>query len=214
MHKDLPRLYVITDPTSAQSGSGDVITAVQKSAQSGARFFQLRDKNTPPSSLLHTGRALSAIIGETNGILLVNTHADLAITLNCHGVQRPGNGPTISALRQQLGDTAIIGASTHSLAEAILAEQAGATFVTISPVFLSASKPGYGPALNLDGLHRVASTLKIPVYALGGILPENTLDCLKAGAHGIAVMGGIMAAAAPDLATQKYLHAIQTFHAP
>ncbi len=209
MRKDLPRLYVITDPTSAQSRSGDVITAVQKSIQAGARFFQFRDKNADLTSLLNTGRVLTDIVNEVGGTILVNTSVDVARALNCHGVHRPGNGPTIATLRQQLGDAAIIGASAHSLAEAIQAEQAGADFVTISPVFISTSKPGYGPALNLEGLHLVASTLRVPVYALGGILPENTVGCLEVGAYGIAVMGGIMGAKAPDDATRHYLQVIE-----
>ncbi len=213
MHKTLPRLYVITDPTSAQSGAGDVITAVQKSVQAGARFFQFRDKQADLHALLSTGRSLTKIVNAANGIILVNAHADTASSLHCHGVHRPSNGPTIAELRQNLGDTAIIGASTHSLAEALQAEQNGASFITISPIFLTASKPGYGPALNLDSLHHVATSLKIPVYALGGISPENTIDCLKAGAHGIAVMGGIMAAANPANATQRYLGALEAFDA-
>lgn len=209
----LPRLYVITDPASAQSGAGDVISAVKKSSQAGARFFQFRDKQADLPELLSTAQALTRALKQTNSILLVNNHVDLALTLNCHGVHRPGHGPAIPKLRQKLGNTAIIGVSTHSLTEALQAEQAGANFVTISPIFTTPSKPGYGPILGLDSLHQVASALKIPVYALGGISPDNTLDCLKAGAHGVAVMGGIMAAADPAQATRKYLRVINAFDA-
>ena len=69
--------------------------------------------------------------------------------------------------------SALIGASAHSGPEAASALRAGADYVTVSPVFLTASKPGYGPALGLDGLPRSSPRRSGPVVALGGITPEN-----------------------------------------
>lgn len=179
--------------------------------QAGARFFQLRDKQVEWPTLQTIGQQLTEIAGSTETIWLTNTHTRSVMLPGFDGVHRPGYGLPIAELRERLGSTAIIGVSTHSLEEAIEAEEQGATFVTISPVFLSASKPGYGPALHLEGLAQVARNLTIPVYALGGILPENTLDCLHAGAYGVAIMGGIMGAAKPRDVTLQYLGAIQSF---
>jgi len=65
--------------------------------------------------------------------------------------------------------------------------------VTLSPVFASASKPGYGPVLGLDGLAvHVASASGTPVYALAGVRPDDVPGCLAAGAHGVAIMGAAM----------------------
>ena len=72
-----------------------------------------------------------------------------------------------------------------------------------SPVFLTASKPGYGPALGLDGLARIIAQVPGDIVALGGITPENAAACLAAGARGIAVMGEVMRAADPQ-ATVEY----------
>jgi thiamine-phosphate pyrophosphorylase len=106
------------------------------------------------------------------------------------------------------------GRSCHSVDDVARAAADGAGYVTLSPVFASASKPGYGPPLGADALTRAASAVgdgsseaaSVPsIYALGGITPENTSGCVVAGATGVAVMGGVMAAPDPDAAVAAYL---------
>src|SRR5260370_31927583 len=82
-----------------------------------------------------------------------------------------------------------MGASADSGAEASALLGSGADYVTISPVFLTASKPGYGPAIGLDGLTGIVAQVPGPVIALGGINAGNAPLCLSAGARGVAVMG-------------------------
>jgi thiamine-phosphate pyrophosphorylase len=83
-----------------------------------------------------------------------------------------------------------VGRSCHNADEVARAAAEGCDYITLSPVFATASKPGYGPALGVDGLARLAATAP-PVYALGGILPGDVPGVLAA-AHGIAVMGPVM----------------------
>ena len=71
------------------------------------------------------------------------------------------------AARERLAD-AIIGVSAHSLADVAAAAATGADYVTLSPIFLTESKPGYGPALGIESL-RTAAALGIPVLALAGV---------------------------------------------
>jgi thiamine-phosphate pyrophosphorylase len=95
-----------------------------------------------------------------------------------------------------LGASALIGMSAHGAADAAAARAAGAVYVTLSPIYPSASKPGYGPALGPEAI-ALAAKERIPVIALGGIAAENVGALRAAGAAGIAVMGGIMAAQRP-----------------
>src|SRR5204863_1048004 len=99
----------------------------------------------------------------------------------------------------------LVGASAHSPGEAAAQIAARADYVTISPVFLTASKPGYGPAIGLHGLAAAAGAARGPVLALGGIDETSAASCLAAGAHGIAVMGEIMRAAEPEAAIRNLL---------
>jgi thiamine-phosphate pyrophosphorylase len=75
-------------------------------------------------------------------------------------------------------------------------------------VFLTESKPGYGPAIGLDGLAVAAAAAIGPVIALAGITPANTGSCLKAGAAGAAVMGEVMRSSDPETIVRAFLRAI------
>lgn len=77
------------------------------------------------------------------------------------------------------------GASTHSVKEAVLAEQMGAEYITLSPLFPTASKPGaIGGGLEL--LTEVCAAVSVPVFALGGVTIANVQHCIAAGAYGVA----------------------------
>jgi thiamine-phosphate pyrophosphorylase len=103
----------------------------------------------------------------------------------------------------------LIGVSAHTSAEAATLIAAGADYVTISPIFLTDSKPGYGPALGLAGLAATVAAAKGPVVALAGIHPGNARSCLDAGAAGVAVMGEVMRATDIDATVRALVQAIE-----
>ena len=86
----------------------------------------------------------------------------------------------------------IVGRSCHDAAELARAAAQGCDYVTLSPVFPSPSKPGYGPALGPAGLAALIRPAGPLVYALGGVTPDRVAACRAAGAHGVAVMGAVM----------------------
>ena len=86
----------------------------------------------------------------------------------------------------------------HGLDELVAAAEAGAGFATLSPIYPTRSKPGYGPPLGLAALGRMVQVVRLPVYALGGVdSPGRVRDCLDEGASGVAVMGAVMRAEDP-----------------
>ncbi|GAA0735107.1 thiamine phosphate synthase [Dactylosporangium roseum] len=96
----------------------------------------------------------------------------------------------------------------HNLADLCTAHEAGVEFATLSPIFPTRSKPGYGPPLGLAGLARMALAVPIPVYALGGVdSPARVRDCLDEGAAGVAVMGAVMRAEDPARLVKELLTA-------
>ena len=110
----------------------------------------------------------------------VHEDVDAAAMAGEGGVHLPSAGNPEAARARLPGR--LIGASAHSAAEASALLGSGADYVTISPVFLTASKPGYGPAIGLDGLAAIAAQVPGPVIALGGINAANAPLCLSAGA--------------------------------
>ena len=208
-----PRLYLITDrarASDATAGAGRRVPEVVEAAlQAGARFVQLRDKSIPLGQRWELARRVARLCRRHEAEWVVNGRADLAMDFGARGVHRPTGGIPVEAIRRLMGADSWVGSSAHNLDEALLAERDGADFVTLSPIFTTPSKPGYGPPLGLETLRQVAETVDIPVYALAGITPERVGACLEAGAYGVAVMGGIMAASDPGARTRAYQDALE-----
>ena len=103
----------------------------------------------------------------------------------------------MAAAKRQVDPRCLIGRSCHSDQDIAAAETSGADYATLSPIFLTSSKPGYGPALGLERLAAAVAGTSLPLVALGGINAAQATACRDAGAKGIAVMGEIMRANDP-----------------
>lgn len=141
--------------------------------------------------------------------VLLHAHIERAAEFGCGGVHlKASQAGEVGAARQALGMGARVGVSCHSLAEARLAEHAGADFVTLSPIFESLSKPGYGGDVELERWARILEAIKVPTYALGGVLPEHVERCVAAGFCGVAVVGGLFGAEDVAGAARRYVDAL------
>jgi thiamine-phosphate pyrophosphorylase len=96
------------------------------------------------------------------------------------------------------------------LPEAQTAIAEGANYVTMSPIFLTDSKPGYGPALGLENLRVMTQAIRAPVLALGGVTVDNAADCVRAGAAGVAVMGSVMRSPTPGTIIRDLIETLST----
>jgi thiamine-phosphate pyrophosphorylase len=199
-----PPLLVISDRSRARR---PVVEIAAAAVAGGCRWFSLREKDLPAAER----RALLAelvTIGRGYGAtIMAHDDIDAVIATGAGGVHLPAGGDP-GAARKKLPHR-LVGASAHSAAEVAALIASGADYVTISPIFLTDSKPGYGPALGLQGLAEAIAVAKGPVVALAGITPENAASCLKAGAAGIAVMGEIMRAADPESTVRTLLRAMK-----
>lgn len=202
----LPPLLLVTDRHGA---ARPPIETVRAAAEGGARFVWLRDRDLDRPARAGLARDLIALLRPLGGALVVGGDVALAFETGAGGVHLSGSaGSTgIRSARETLGPAALIGISAHSVPEIDIAAQAGADYATLSPIFPSASKPGYGPALG-PGVFRAVSRSGLPVFGLGGIEPGNARACREAGAAGVAVMGGLMRAADPRSETLRYLAAL------
>lgn len=183
----LHKLYLVANVsgTTEPEDADAYLESVSAALAGGIRLVQFRAKQFPAAVQWELGAQIAAFCAAYNATLIVNDRADLALALDAAGVHLPATGMPVSAARR-LMEWRFVGVSCHSVAEAIRAEEDGADYVTLSPIFPTASKPGYGPPLGLHQLKTAAHALKIPVFALGGISDENKQDCLEAGAWGVA----------------------------
>jgi thiamine-phosphate pyrophosphorylase len=196
-------LLVITDRHQARHSIETIAAAV---GRGGGRWLLLRDKDLAREARRDLALRLAKIAAEHGFALSVSTDIDLAAAAGA-GVHLQA-AAAVAPARQRLGSTAIIGVSAHGLDDVVAAAAAQADYVTLSPIFLTASKPGYGPAVGLDALAAAVRLSRGPIIALGGIDAANVASCLATGARGVAVMGGVMRAADPEATVRGLLAAL------
>jgi thiamine-phosphate pyrophosphorylase len=199
-----PILCYVTDRRSlplSTSADADhlLLDSIERAALAGADWIQLREKD-------YTGRAWTELVGASlerivragaRTRVVVNDRLDVALGCRAGGVHLSENGiPVVEACRlrdvffsspEEKADF-LVGVSCHSLGSALAAARAGADYVYFSPIFYTPSKANYGPPQGLEALERVAKAVGIPVVAIGGITAENAIDCLRAGASGVAAI--------------------------
>jgi thiamine-phosphate pyrophosphorylase len=188
-----PPILVITDRRQARQPLEEIAAAI---FAAGGRWLSLREKDLDPASraallarLVALGRGYGAVVGVHEDLAAARATGAAALHLPA-GVLPP-------AARRALGAKTLIGGSAHDEEELAALASAGADYAMLSPIFASASKPGYGPALGLDRLARAAAASPLGIIALGGVDDGNAASCIAAGAAGIAVMGSVMAAVDP-----------------
>jgi thiamine-phosphate pyrophosphorylase len=194
-------LLLITDRLHAR---GDISDVAELAFLAGCRWLSLREKDLTPDEQSILLRDLLRLAERHGARVTLHGDAKLARQAGAQGVHLPAGGDAAEA-RRLLGPEALIGLSIHDIEEARRAGANVLDYVIAGPVFETESKPGYGPALGADGLARIAKACAVPVIAIGGINPENVLDCRSAGAAGIAVMGGVMRAKNPAGAVMQLL---------
>lgn len=177
--------------------------ALERSFDGGCRWVVIREKDLDSDERMKLVETILKLAEPYNAKILVN--ADMKAAEIAHGVHLP-QGQSCTHARATLGPDKIIGVSAHSIGEAGAAASAGADYATISPMFPTQSKPGYGPPLYLDGLKRVVGNVTIPLVALGGVTAATALSCRRAGASGVAVLGTIMRASDPAIAVYDILN--------
>jgi thiamine-phosphate pyrophosphorylase len=161
------RLLLITDGFDEQTAGR--VEAALAALPAGTAAVQLRAKTLGGAALYRAAGELLALARTHDTALLVNDRADVARACGAAGVHLPVRGLPPAVARQCLGAGAIIGASTHSLAEAEAAWRGGADYVTFGPVFATPSKAAWGAPVGLAALTAAVRAARGPLFALGGI---------------------------------------------
>src|SRR5205807_3729269 len=188
-----PILYLITRGASTDATTPDsaefkqVIDQVTADVAAGIDLIQLREKRLTARVLFELASRAAATTRGSSTRLLVNDRADIAAAAGADGVHLTTQSIDARTTRKTLGENFLIGASTHSVEEAVAARTDGADFVVFGPIFETPSKRQYGSPVGFDQIREAVRELgAFPLLALGGIVRGNAQLCLNAGAKGIA----------------------------
>jgi len=186
-----PPLLVITDRKQAAL---PLVDAVAAALAGGCRWISLREKDLPEDEQIAWAEKLLPLARRFGARLTI--HGNIAVSSILDGVHLP-DGSDARAARMRHGPDKLIGLSIHSPKQAAAADAVALDYLIAGPVYESASKPGYGPALGPGGLAPFIRATSLPVIAIGGVDAGHIADVMKAGAAGVAVMGSVMRAADP-----------------
>jgi thiamine-phosphate pyrophosphorylase len=179
-------LYLVTDRH--QAGGRSLQEVVSAALRAGVRAVQLREKDLPTRPLLGLARELTNLARSYGARMLVNDRADICLAAGSDGTHLPAAG--------------------HSADEAARAETEGADFIVLGPIFETPSKLAFGPPIGLGELERARMRCRVPLFGIGGVTAARVREVVKAGAHGVAVVGSVMAADDVERAARDLLTAL------
>lgn len=194
-------LYLVTDRLLSRGRSTREI--VEAAVAGGVTCVQLREKKCGTREFINEARTIRSLLKEKNIPLIINDRIDVALAIEADGVHLGQQDMPIDMARKISAGSLLIGISAESIDDAARAEQDGADYIGISPVFSTATKTDTGPPLGLAGVKAIRKLVDIPLVGIGGINNQNGSSVIAAGADGIAVVSAIVSASDPTAAAQQ-----------
>jgi thiamine-phosphate pyrophosphorylase len=201
-------LYLVTDRH--QTAGRPLKPLLIQALGAGVRAIQLREKDLGTRELLTLTREVMALTRASDARLLVNDRVDVALATGVDGVHLRADSLPVREVRRLLGSQRFIGVSTHTPEDVVRAEQEGADFAVLGPMYATTSKLQYGQPLGPAVLAEAVRRSRIPIFAIGGVTPSRVGELIAAGASGIAVISAILAAEAIDTSTRMLIHALSS----
>ncbi len=182
----LPRLYAILDPSKLKGISE--LDATRRLLEAGVKLIQYRDKHASSRKLCMTAMRLAEIVNDAGGRLIVNDRLDITLLAKASGIHLGQEDMPVESARSFLGETAMIGLSTHTLRQVEEGEKTSANYLAFGPIFPTSSKEQPDGVVGLKGMEKVLEVATKPLVAIGGITLDNATEVLAAGADSVAVI--------------------------
>lgn len=191
-------LYAIID--AAQIGQRSPLAIFDMLVSAGVGLIQYRDKEGSSLQLFDTSRGLAARARQCHTTFIVNDRADVALAAGADGVHLGQDDLPVELARRVVQAGAVVGCSTHSIAQVEEADRSSADYIAFGPVFPTQSKERPGPTVGLEGLRNARKATRKPLVAIGGITLENARAAIEAGADAVAVISDLLKH--PDVTTR------------
>jgi thiamine-phosphate pyrophosphorylase len=200
-------VYLVTDPRLL--ADRDPLEVIGRAIEGGATVVQYRDKTCSDGDYLDAARPISELCRQMDAAFIVNDRVHLVPFIEADGVHVGQEDMALADARASLGPDAVIGVSVSTVAEAVTAEQGGADYLGISPVFSTPSKPDTPPETGLAGLMEIRRAVALPLVGIGSVDASNAADVVRHGADGVAVIRAILDAPDPCEASRKLAEQVE-----
>lgn len=199
--KDL-LLYAVTD--SSWTKNKNLLEQVEEAICGGATFVQFREKNLSYIEFTQLSKQVKNITDKYKIPYVINDNIDIAIEIDADGVHIGQSDIDLITAREKLGNNKIIGVSTKSVEQALLAEKNGADYLGVGAIFSTSTKLDAN-SVKVSTLKEICESVSIPVIAIGGINKNNIIDLKGLGICGVAVVSAIFASNEIKKSTENLL---------
>jgi len=176
--KDLPRgFYFITDSALSLKGN---IEDVKSAVQARVSAVQYRNKTEASKDMIVEAKLLRALCADV--LFIINDSLDVALKSDADGLHIGRFDVTYAQARRELGEQRLIGVSVHNIEEALRAQEMGADYIGLGPIFATSTKKDAETPCGVDMIYQVKRHCFLPLVAIGGINLDNAKEVVAAGA--------------------------------
>ena len=195
--KKVERLHFISNQTLEMSH----LDSINLALEAGCRWIQLRVKDQEENAVLDIAKVAKSLCDNYSARLIINDFPNIAMAIDAFGLHLGLNDMPIPEARKIVGQNMIIGGTANTFEDILLRANEGADYVGLGPFRFTKTKQNLSPILGLEGyrelMRRLATaSIKIPIIAIGGILPDDIPDLVATGVHGVAMSSALIQSSA------------------
>jgi len=200
-------LYLVTDRKLSLGRS--LLEVIKPAVDGGVTVVQLREKEVDSREFYREALEIKEFLDSRDIPLIINDRLDIALAIDAAGVHLGQEDLPIGVARNILGPGKIIGASVFTPDDAIQAEAAGADYLGLSPIFVTATKPELMNQIGLEGIGPIRRATRLPLIGIGSMNETNACSVIRAGLDGVAVVSAICCRPDACAAAEKIMLEIQ-----
>ena len=183
------KIYLVTDEKSCKGK--DFYSCIEEAIESGVKIVQLREKNISTKDFYEKALKVKEICKNYEVLFIINDRLDIAQAVGADGVHLGQSDMPIEKAREILKDKFLIGTTARNIEEAKKAELLGADYIGSGAIFGTSTKDN-AKKLEMTELKKIVNSVKIPVFAIGGININNVWMLKNIGLQGVCSVSGIL----------------------
>ena len=183
------KIYLVTDEKACLGK--DFYVCIEEAIKGGVKIVQLREKNISTKDFYEKALKVKEICKNYGVLFIINDRLDIVQAVGADGVHLGQSDMPIEKAREILKDKFLIGATARNVEEAKRAELLGADYIGSGAIFGTNTKDN-AKKLEMEELKKIVASVKIPVFAIGGININNVSSLKNIGLQGICAVSGIL----------------------